>query len=84
MRLSLHLAWRLMRDGRTQSLLILAGVAIGVAAFVFVASIISSLQRDLIARTLGAQAQVTVTPRETPSRALVAAPGALVARRRRA
>lgn len=81
MKLSLHLAWRFLRDGRAQSLLILAGVAIGVAAFVFVASIISSLQRDLIARTLGAQAQVTVTPREASSRALLEAEGALVARR---
>jgi len=53
MRLALHLAWRFLREGRAQSILILAGVTIGVAAYVFVSSIIASLQRDLLSRTLG-------------------------------
>ena len=38
--LALQLAWRFLREGRTQSLLILAGVTIGIAAFVFVSAII--------------------------------------------
>ncbi|MCU0672460.1 MAG: ABC transporter permease [Myxococcota bacterium] len=70
MRLALHLAWRFLREGRAQSILILAGVTIGVAAYVFVSSIISSLQKDLLSRTLGTQAQIVVSPPEPESRVL--------------
>lgn len=70
MRLALHLAWRFLREGRAQSILILAGVTIGVAAYVFVSSIIASLQRDLLSRTLGTQAQIVVSPPEPEARAL--------------
>ncbi|MBX3251516.1 MAG: ABC transporter permease [Myxococcales bacterium] len=81
MKLPLHLAWRFLLDGRAQSLLILAGVTIGVAAYVFVSSIISSLQKDLLARTLGTQAQITVSPTESGLRSLRDEPGVLYARR---
>ncbi|MCA9613271.1 MAG: FtsX-like permease family protein [Polyangiales bacterium] len=70
MKLALHLAWRFLREGRMQSALILAGVTIGVAAFVFVSTLIASLQKDLLARTLGTQAQVVVTPPEPDARPL--------------
>lgn len=70
MRLALQLAWRFLREGRMQSILILAGVAIGVAAYVFVSSIIASLQKDLLSRTLGTQAQIVVSPPEPESRIL--------------
>lgn len=81
MKLAFYLAWRFLRDGRAQSLLILAGVTIGVAAYVFVSSIISSLQKDLLARTLGTQAQITVSPPESALRPLHEEPGVLYARR---
>ena len=51
--LALQLAWRFPREGRTQSLLILAGVTIGIAAFVFVSAIIEGLQVNLLDKTLG-------------------------------
>jgi lipoprotein-releasing system permease protein len=81
MRLALHLAWRFLREGRVQSILILAGVTIGVAAFVFVSSIIASLQRDLLSRTLGTQAQIVVTPAEPEARPLRDDDALLFARR---
>lgn len=58
--LPLQLAWRFLREGRTQSLLILAGVAIGVAAYVFITATMTGVQDNLIARTLGSQAHLTV------------------------
>ncbi len=68
--LALQLAWRFLREGRTQSLLILAGVTIGIAAFVFVSAIIEGLQVNLLEQTLGSQAHITVAPEEASPRAL--------------
>jgi len=79
--LALQLAWRFLREGRTQSLLILAGVTIGIAAFVFVSAIIEGLQVNLLAQTLGSQAHITVAPEEASPRALMAEPGVAFARR---
>ncbi|MBW2509938.1 MAG: ABC transporter permease, partial [Deltaproteobacteria bacterium] len=66
--LALQLAWKFLREGRTQSLLIVAGVTIGIAAFVFVSAIIEGLQVNLLEQTLGSQAHITVEPEETPPR----------------
>lgn len=52
------LAVRFLREGRTQSLLILSGIAIGVAVIVFLSALISGLQANLIDRTLGTQAHI--------------------------
>ena len=52
------LAVRFLREGRTQSTLILAGIAIGVAVIVFLTALISGLQANLIDRTLGTQAHI--------------------------
>jgi lipoprotein-releasing system permease protein len=66
---------RYLREGRGQTLLILAGVAAGVGVIVFLSALITGLQQSLIARTLGTQAQVVVRPPEEMPRVLVA-PGA--------
>jgi ABC-type transport system, involved in lipoprotein release, permease component len=59
------IAMRFLRHGRAQSLLILCGIAVGVAVIVFVTALISGLQQNLIERTLGSQAHVRVeAPRE--------------------
>jgi lipoprotein-releasing system permease protein len=79
--LALQLAWKFLREGRTQSLLILAGVTIGIAAFVFVSAIIQGLQENLLEQTLGSQAHVTVEPEENPPRPLMTEPGVEFARR---
>jgi lipoprotein-releasing system permease protein len=59
------IAMRFLRQGRGQTLLILFGIAVGVAVIVFVTALISGLQKNIIARTLGTQAHVRVqAPRE--------------------
>lgn len=79
--LALQLAWRFLREGRTQSLLILAGVTIGIAAFVFVSALIEGLQVNLLEQTLGSQAHISVEPEEAAPRPLMAQPGVEFARR---
>ncbi len=58
--LALQLALRFLDEGRTQTLLILAGVTIGVAAYVFITATMQGVQENMIARTLGSQAHVVV------------------------
>ena len=49
----MKIAFRFLKDGRHQTILILTGIAIGVAVQVFLYSLISGLQEDLINRTVG-------------------------------
>lgn len=63
-RLPLLIAWRFLRSARTQSLLIVAGIAVGIAVQVFVGSLITSLQSSLIETTIGSSPQITI---EAPS-----------------
>lgn len=49
-----------LREGRSQSLMIIGGVAIGVAVIVFISALIQGLQANLIERTLGTQAHVSL------------------------
>src|SRR5690606_23198228 len=59
------IAMRFLRQGRGQTLLILFGIAVGVAVIVFVTALISGLQANIIERTLGTQAHIRVqAPRE--------------------
>lgn len=58
--LALQLAWRFLNEGRTQTLLILAGVTIGVGAYVFITATMQGVQTNMIAQTLGSQAHVVV------------------------
>lgn len=62
MRVELFFALRLLRDARTQALLIASGAAVGVAVIIFLTALIDGLQRDLIARTVGSQAHVSIEP----------------------
>lgn len=55
-------AIRFLREGRMQSLLIIVGVAAGVAVVAYISALITGLQRNTIEKTLGAQAHVTVSP----------------------
>ncbi len=72
MRVDLFLSLRLVRDARAQSALIAAGVAVGVAIVVFLSSLISGLQADLIAKTVGSQPHLVVEPPDEKPRALYA------------
>jgi len=57
-------AWRLLRDGRFQTWLIVGGVTIGVAVVVYITAIIDGLQANIIERTLSSQAHVVLRPAE--------------------
>lgn len=50
-----------LREGRSQSLMIIGGVAIGIAVIVFISALIQGLQANLIERTLGTQAHITLS-----------------------
>lgn len=54
------LALRFLREGRMQTLLIMAGTTIGVAVIIFITALVSGLQVSLATRTLSTQAHVSV------------------------
>lgn len=60
MRLSWTIALQFLRDGRVQSLLILVGIAVGTAVIVFITGLVTALQSNIVARTLGSQPQIVV------------------------
>ena len=60
-------ALRYLREGRMQTLLILAGVSVGVGVIIFLAALIDGLQASLVRQTLGTQAHVVARrPDEAP------------------
>jgi lipoprotein-releasing system permease protein len=70
--LSLRIAARFLKSSPGQSLLIMAGIAVGIATQIFVGSLITSLQADLIDSAVGSSAHITLLPGdgETIDRAL--------------
>lgn len=60
----LLVALRFLREGRMQSVLILAGVTGGVAVIIFLTQLINQLQGTIIDRVLGSQAHVVIRPLE--------------------
>jgi lipoprotein-releasing system permease protein len=67
-----RVATRFLREGRMQTLLIIVGVAAGVAVVAYISALITGLQKNTLDKTLGAQAHVTLTERDdavTPARA---------------
>ncbi len=74
-------ALRYLREGRVQTLLILAAVSVGVSVVVFLSALIGGLQQSLIDKTLGSQPHVTVRVHEEVARPLVTPPpGGAIAR----
>ena len=59
--LPFRLAVRFLKAGRGQTVLIIAGISIAVAAQIFVGLLINSLQLTLINRTIGNQPQITIS-----------------------
>ena len=55
-----QVALRFLREGRMQSLLIVAGVAAGVAVITYIAALIQGLQTNTVSKTLGTQAHITL------------------------
>jgi len=70
-----RVAWRFLREGRMQSVLIVIGVAAGVAVIAYISALIAGLQGNTLAKTLGAQAHVSISAPEdvvTPAMAVPA------------
>jgi len=68
-------ALRYLREGRLQTVLILAGVTGGVAVIIFMTTLIDQLQASIIDRTLGTQAHVVIRPPEEINRPSLPAAG---------
>ncbi|GGA80384.1 permease [Arenimonas soli] len=64
------IATRFLREGKSQSTLILVGIAVGVAVIVFLTALITGLQDNIIERTLGTQAHIRIVPTEEKNRVL--------------
>jgi len=60
LRYELKIALRFLKSGKTQTLFILLGIAVGVAVQIFLGSLITSLQVSLVDRTIGNSAQITI------------------------
>jgi len=59
-----RVAVRFLREGRFQTVLIIFGVAAGVAVVAYISALIDGLQRNTLEKTLGAQAHISVQPRD--------------------
>ena len=55
-----QVAVRFLREGRMQTLLIIVGVAAGVAVIAYISALITGLQANTLNKTLGAQAHLTL------------------------
>lgn len=61
LRFEWEMAIRFLREGRGQTILIIAGVGIGVTVLVFLNTLIDGLQRTLIQKTVGKFPHITIT-----------------------
>jgi len=64
------LATRLLLEGRAQTLLIVTGIAVGVAVIIFLTALIGGLQAQIINRTLGTQAHIRISAPDDVARPL--------------
>lgn len=75
----LRVALRFLREGRMQTVLIIVGVAAGVAVIAYISALISGLQSNTLTKTLGAQAHITVkSPDDLVTPAALTVPGTTV------
>lgn len=61
-------ALRFMREGRTQTTLIVSGVALGVGVIVFMSALLTGLRANIFQRTLSAVPQIVVLPPDRVAR----------------
>lgn len=71
------IAVKFLREGKAQSALILVGIATGVAVIVFITTLITGLQDNIIQRTLGTQAHIKVEPPQERNRVLPVTAGSV-------
>ena len=69
-------ALRFLREGRMQTLLIIVGVAAGVAVVAYISALIGGLQASTLTKTLGAQGHITLrSPQDVVQPARTLKPG---------
>ncbi len=74
-----RVALRFLREGRMQTVLIIVGVAAGVAVIAYISALINGLQNSTLTKTLGAQAHISVrAPDDVVTPAALPQPGASV------
>lgn len=56
------IALKFLRQGFTQTILILVGIAVGVSVIVFITTLVMGLQANIVDRTLGTQSHIRVQP----------------------
>jgi len=61
---SLKMAFRFLKFNMGQTILIVFGIAIGVSVQIFIGSLIQGLQKDLVEKTVGSSAHVTILPQK--------------------
>ncbi len=71
------IALKFMRQGRTQTALILVGISVGVSVIVFITALIMGLQSNIVARTLGTQSHIKVQPPDEKNKVLAQPEGTL-------
>lgn len=55
-----QVAWRFLVEGRKQTVLIIVGMAAGVAVIAYISALITGLQASTLSKTLGAQAHISM------------------------
>jgi lipoprotein-releasing system permease protein len=60
----LSIAWRFLREGKIQTLMIVVGISMGIAVQIFLSALISGLQKDLINKTVGTSPHITMTAQD--------------------
>jgi len=78
--LPLQLAWRFLNEGRSQTLLIVAGVMIGVAAYVFITATMIGVKGSMVADTLGTQPHITLQNEPLPLSPILQRDGVVIRR----
>ena len=72
-----RIAVRFLVEGKMQTLLLIVGVAMGVAVVTYITALVDGLQANTIRRTLGVQPHLTIRPvKDVPLAGRVATPGA--------
>jgi lipoprotein-releasing system permease protein len=78
-RFELIVAFRFMREGLIQTLLIVLGVGLGGGVIIFLSAILAGLQSNVVNRTLNFQAPIVILPPDQVARPLRAGPGTGIA-----
>ena len=63
-------AIRFLREGRSQTLFIISGIAIGVGVIVFMSALLAGLEANFIKRVLTSQSQIQILPPQQVARPL--------------